>query len=75
MLVFTFCLQTGNTLWGNTVLKRKLSVEAKIWYPELFEYAEFNGGVHFLCFRPEIPFLAKFDPKSQNCPFQVKLDT
>ena len=39
------------------------------------EYAKFSRGFHFFCFRPEIPFLGKFDPKSQNYQFKVKLDT
>ena len=29
-----------------------------------FEYAEFSGYVHFFRFRPQIPFLGKFGPKS-----------
>ena len=27
-----------------------LSVQAEIMYIDLFEYAEFNGGVHFFLF-------------------------
>ena len=37
-----------------------------------FEYAEFSGYVHFFRFRPQIPFLAKFGPKHQNCRFILK---
>ena len=43
--------------------------------PSLIWIAEFNGDVYFLRFQPEIPFLAKFGPKNQNCQFKVKLDT
>ena len=40
-----------------------------------FEYAEFNGDVHFFCFRTEIPFLGKFAPKNQNYQFELKFGT
>ena len=40
----------------------------------LFEYAELNGGVHFIRFRLEITFLDKIDPKSQNCQFKLKCE-
>ena len=36
--------------------KSKLSVEATVWYLYRFEYAEFNGDVHFFRFRPETLF-------------------
>ena len=36
---------------------------------------EFNGGVHFFCFRWETPFQGKFGPKNQNCQFQLKFGT
>ena len=39
------------------------------------QFAEFNGGVHFFCFRPEIPFLGKFDPKTRNGQFKLKFGT
>ena len=29
---------------------------------DYFEYAEFNGDVHFFCFQPKVLFLGKFDP-------------
>ena len=29
--------------------------------------------MRFFCFRLEIPFLGKFDPKIQNCQFKLKL--
>ena len=41
-------------------------------YLDYLEYAKFHGGVYFLCFWPEILFLAKFGPKIQNCLFIVK---
>ena len=30
--------------------------------------------VHLICFRLEIPFLAKFGPKDQNCQFRLKFE-
>ena len=36
---------------------------------------KFIGGVHFFCFRSETPFLGKFEPKNQNCQFQLKFGT
>ena len=39
------------------------------------KYAEFNGAFHSLCFRTEMPmpFLGKFDPKSQIVSLSLKL--
>ena len=42
---------------------------------DLIEYAEFNGGVHFSRFGPQIPFLDTFCPKIQNWLFNVRFDT
>ena len=42
---------------------------------DLFKYAAFYDGVHFLCFQLEISFLGKFGPKSQNCQFKLKIGT
>ena len=39
----------------------------EIWYVDWFEYAEFNGCVHFFWFRLKVPFLGKFAPENQNC--------
>ena len=36
-----------------------------------FEIGEFDGGIHFFCFRPETPFFGKFDSKSQNYQFNL----
>ena len=36
------------------------------------EYEEFSGGVHFSCFRPEVPFFGKFVSKNRNCQFKLK---
>ena len=47
----------------------------EIWYLDYFEYAEFNGGIPFFCFKQEIPVLRKFDPKNQNCPYKLKFGT
>ena len=35
-------------------------------------WANFNSGVHFFCFRLEVPFSGKFGPKCQNCQFKAK---
>ena len=37
--------------------------------------AEFSGYVRFFRFRRQIPFLGKFGPKNQNCPFILKFGT
>ena len=39
------------------------------------KYEELSDGVHFTCFRLEIPFLGKFGPKNQNCQFELKIVT
>ena len=39
------------------------------------EYAEFSDGVHFFCFRQEIPFLDKFCLKNQNRHFRLIFGT
>ena len=49
--------------WTNLFQKIKM-VSAKIWYLDKFKYAEFDGGVHFFCFIPEIPFLVNEDKRS-----------
>ena len=35
----------------------KLFVQGELWYKDQFEYAKFNGGVYFTCFKM---FLSKF---------------
>ena len=40
-----------------------------------FEYAEFNGGAHFFCFREKTHFLSKFGPKNENCHFKLIFGT
>ena len=39
---------------------------------DYFEYTEFNGDVHFFCFKPETAFLGKFGSKNQNGQFELK---
>ena len=51
----------------NSQLKLKLCT-----WSNIVEYSESNGNVHFICFRQEISFLAKFDPNNQNCQFKLK---
>ena len=57
---------------GEFVTKFKTNCLSEICYLYWFEYVEFNGNVHFFCFQPEIPFLGKLGPKSQNCQFKLK---
>ena len=60
MMMFTFSVfEWKYPSWTNLV--QKLETDA-----------EFNGGVHFLCFRLEIPFLGQFGPKNQNCKIKLK---
>ena len=39
------------------------------------KYTEFDGGVYFSYFRPEILYLGKFGPWNQNCQFKLKFGT
>ena len=39
------------------------------------EYAAFNGGVHFICFRLDISFLDNLGPKNRNCQFKLRFVT
>ena len=72
-----FFFLTRNTFFGKIWSKKssKLSVWGEIWYLDQFEYAEFNGSIHFFCLRPEKPFLRKCGPKNQNCNFKLKFGT
>ena len=47
---------------------------AEISYPKEFEYAKFDGDVHFFCFRLKMPILGGFlkNLKNQNCLFKFK---
>ena len=53
----------------------KLFIQSEIWYLDQLEYVEFNGGVYWIFFRLEMPFLGKFSLKIKNCLFQLKFDT
>ena len=58
-----FWFYTGNTLFGQIWSKiLKFSVQVEIWYLDVW----YLGGVHFLCFRLETPFLGKFGSTNQN---------
>ena len=62
-----FLFLSGIALFGQICSKKsKLSLYAKIWYLDWYEYVEFNDAIFFFCFRLEIPFLGKFGPKGQN---------
>ena len=60
MMMFTFSVFNCKYLFlANLVQKNEnLWIEAKIYYLDYFEYAKFNGGVHFFWFIPETPFWA-----------------
>lgn len=60
---------------GNLVQKIK-TVLAEILFLVECENAEFNGDLHFLNFKREIPFLGRFfGLKIRNFSFKVKFDT
>ena len=42
---------------------------------DLFEFAQFNGGVYFFCFRLGIPLLGKFRQETQNYQSELKSGT
>ena len=75
----SFCLffDQNYSFWASLV--QKVKVVSLSWNLVLrlinFEYAEFNGGVYFLSFRPKIPFFVKFCPKIQNCLYIVTFGT
>ena len=71
-----FWFLSGNILFGQIWFKKStLSVEAEIWCPHQFKYAEFNIDVHFFRFQLEISFLGKFGPKNQNYQFKLEFGT
>ena len=47
----------------------KFLLSPEVLYQDKLEYAEFNGGIHFLRFRWETPLLVILHKKSQNCYF------
>ena len=79
MLVFTFSVfDRKYPFWVCLVKKKKskLSVYAEIWHLDYDEYAEFNGLVHFFCFRQKILFWGKFNlKKRQISQFKLKFVT
>ena len=78
-MIIGFGVQTSsnkqNQWWWCSffLLKTRDTLLGKIWSLDLdqFEYDEFDGNNHFFSFRPEIPFLGKFCPRSQNS-FKLK---
>ena len=70
VVLFTFPVLDGKHDFGQIWTKKtKLSVSPEVWYQDYFDYAEFNGALHFSCFRRETTFLGKFGPKLQNRQF------
>ena len=73
---YCLCFRPETYFWekfDNT--KSNLSVSAEVWHQDQFEYAEFNGGVHFFSCTKETGFLGKFVPKNRNCHFQLKFSS
>ena len=67
-----FPFLTRNTLFGNLVKKYQIVSLSWNLVPRLTQYAEFNGGVHFIRYRLEIPFCTNLFQKNQNCQFTLK---
>ena len=44
-------------------------------YQDEFEYAEFHGGVHFFCFRLEMPSCGKRGQKNQKFWWKITFDS
>ena len=70
---YCLCFRLETYFWENfDNTNSKLPVSAEVWYQDQFEYAEFNGSVHFFCCTKETGFFGKFGPKTHNCHFQPK---
>ena len=67
----------GNTLFEQIWSKENQICQCnlKILFLNQFEYAEFNCGIRFFCFRPETPFLGNFGRKNQYYHFKLKIVT
>ena len=76
-MMFTFSVfDHKHPFWANLVHKFKIVCSKWNLIQRLFEFAKFNVGVYFICFRLEIdPFLGKFGPKNNNCQFKLKIGT
>ena len=73
MMMFTFSVFNHKyPSWENLIQKSKI-VQSEIWHKDYFEYAESNCGVHFICFRLEIPFLGY--PFWSNLVQKFKIDS
>ena len=49
---------------------------AEIWYLNQFEYGEFNGAVHFFCFRAETSLLVnEGKPRAITLPATTGVET
>ena len=73
VVMFTFSFFDWKYFFGHIWSKSlKLSIQTEIGYVDWFEFAEFNGCVHFYWFRLEVPFLGKCGPENQNYWFKLK---
>ena len=59
-------------MWSNNDAELKKLLHIKKC---AIQYVEFNGGVHFFCFRQEIPFFPQIPSNNQNSHFKLKLGT
>ena len=74
MVVFTFSiLDWKYSFWASLVQKIKFVNLSWNLVPRLsLKCAEFNGDIHFISLKLEIPLLRKFGPKTQNYQFKLK---
>ena len=73
---YCLCFRPETYFWENfDNTKSNLSVSAEVWHQDQLEYAEFNGGVHFLSCTKETGFFGKFVPKNHNYHFQLKFSS
>ena len=77
MVMFPFSVFDGKyPFWEKMVQKIKIVSLSLNLVPRLiWIYRKLSGDVHFFRFRPEIPFLGKFDPKIQITLFKMKFST
>ena len=74
--MFTFSVFNWNyAFWANLVQKTKIENVSWNLVFILIRIRRIQRWCSFYCFRLEIPFLDKLDPKNQNCQFKLKFRT
>ena len=72
MVTFLNSVWTENTFYGQfRSTKLKMSVSYESWSLAEFQYAEFDGDVHFFCFGLKVACFGIFGPKTQNYLFKM----